>query len=339
SIMEISHRGKHFTEVIQQAEADVRALLAIPEHYRVLFLQGGATLQFSAIPLNLLAGASADYVVTGTWSKKAFVEAGKLSLPGKPRLAASTEERGAPATGFIRLPKPEELTLNEKAAYLHLCGNETIHGVEIQDDAWLLGVLPPDVPLIADMSSHILSRPLDVSHYGLIYAGAQKNIGPSGLTLVIIREDLCARSENFVPAPINFSIQAENGSMLNTPPTFSIYLAGLVFQWLKGQGGVAGMAAVNCAKAAKLYAAIDASQGFYKNPVAPDCRSNMNVPFNLPSPELEAEFVRESEAAGFMGLKGHKSVGGIRASLYNAMPLEGVDALLRFMADFMQRRG
>ncbi|MCL2020807.1 MAG: 3-phosphoserine/phosphohydroxythreonine transaminase [Betaproteobacteria bacterium] len=339
-IMEVSHRGKHFTEVIKEAEADVRELLVIPAHYRVLFLQGGATLQFAAIPLNLLAAdASADYLITGAWSKKAFADAGKLPLAGKLCLAANMEDKNAPASGFTRLPEPEAIALNEKAAYLHLCGNETIHGVAIHDDAWLDGALPSVVPVIADMSSSILSRPLDVARYGLIYAGAQKNIGPSGLTLVIIREDLCARAANNVPAPISYKMQAENDSMLNTPATFAVYLAGLVFRWLKEQGGLTGMAAINRVKAMKLYAAIDASQGFYRNHVAISCRSNMNVPFNLLTPELEAEFVREAEAAGFMGLEGHKSVGGIRASIYNAMPVQGVEALLLFMADFMRRRG
>ncbi|MCL2075947.1 MAG: 3-phosphoserine/phosphohydroxythreonine transaminase [Betaproteobacteria bacterium] len=335
-IMEVNHRGRHFIEVIKETEADLRELLAIPEHYRTLFLQGGATLQFSAIPLNLLVeGRSADYLITGAWSKKAFTEAARLPLTGKIHLAANTEDKPAPA--FTRLPEPENIVLDEKAAYLHLCGNETIDGVEIHDDAWLDGVLSSDVPIIADMSSNILSRPLDVARYGLIYAGAQKNIGPSGLTIVIIREDLCEGATGNAPAPISYRIQAENGSMLNTPATFAIYLAGLVFRWLKEQGGLARMAEINRAKAAKLYAAIDGS--FYRNHVAPPCRSNMNVPFNLPTPELEAEFVRESEAAGFMGLIGHKSVGGIRASIYNAMPTEGVEALILFMADFMRRRG
>jgi len=337
-IMEVSHRGKHFSGVIAEAEADVRELLAIPDNYRVLFLQGGATLQFAAIPFNLLAAnASADYLISGSWSKKAFADAGKLSLPGKLRLAANMEDKNAPASGFTRLPLPGELALDEDAAYLHLCANETIHGVEIHDDKWLEGALPSNVPVIADMSSNILSRPLDVSRYGLIYAGAQKNIGPSGLTLVIVREDLCERSPGTVPAPINYKVQAENASMLNTPPTFAVYLAGLVFKWLKAKGGLTRMKEINRAKAMALYAVIDASGGFYRNPVDVSCRSEMNIPFNLPTPELEAEFVRESEAAGFMGLKGHKSVGGIRASIYNAMPEEGVAALCQFMTDFVLR--
>jgi phosphoserine aminotransferase len=330
SIMEISHRGKHFTEVIQTAEADLRELLAIPQNYKVLFLQGGATLQFSAIPMNLLNGRSADYVATGTWSKKAHQEAGRI---GKVRLAASTEAQGQPADGFIRLPRADELTIDPQAAYLHLCTNETIHGVEFRDEAALPQV-PTNVPIVSDMSSHILSRPVDVSHYGIIYAGAQKNVGPSGLTLVIVREDLIGHAGANVPRLLDYKVQAENDSMLNTPTTFAIYLSGLVFQWLKAQGGLQRIAEINQKKAALLYDAIDNSNGFYQNPVAPECRSLMNVPFRLPSVEQEAEFVRVSEAAGFMGLKGHKSVGGIRASIYNAMPLAGVEALVKFMREF-----
>jgi phosphoserine aminotransferase len=334
SIMEVSHRGKFFTDVIQRAEADLRELLAIPANYKVLFLQGGATLQFSAAPMNLLGRrgleGAADYVATGAWSKKAYQEAGRI---GKVRLAASTEDPDAPAAGFIRLPRPEELTLNPQAAYLHLCTNETIHGVEFLDEA-ALPQAPADVPIVADMSSHLLSRPMEVRRYGLIYAGAQKNVGPSGLTLVIVREDLIGHAAANVPRLLDYKVQAENDSMLNTPTTFSIYLAGLVFQWLKAAGGLARMAEINREKAALLYAAIDESKGFYQNLVAPECRSRMNAPFRLASAELEAEFVRASEASGFMGLKGHKSVGGIRASLYNAMPIEGVRALIDFMRGF-----
>jgi phosphoserine aminotransferase len=304
----------------------------------VLFLQGGAALQFSAVPMNLLArrrpndaaNAFADYVVTGAWSKKARQEAERI---GKTRLAASTESQGQPADGFTRLPRREELMLDPGAAYLHLCTNETIHGVEIRDEADLPET-PADVPIVADMSSHLLSRPMDVSRYGLIYAGAQKNIGPAGLTLVIAREDLIGHAAAGVPRLLDYKAQAENDSMLNTPNTFSIYLAGLVFQWLKAEGGLSRRAEINAEKADLLYAAIDGSRGFYQNPVAPECRSRMNVPFRLANAEREAEFVRASEAAGFMGLKGHKSVGGIRASLYNAMPLAGVRALVRFMRDF-----
>ena len=335
SIMEMSHRGQYFTEVIQTAEANLRELLAIPQNYKVLFLQGGATLQFSAVPMNLLNGRSADYVATGTWSKKAHQEAGRI---GKARLAGSTEQAGQPADGFIRLPRQDELNLDPQAAYLHLCTNETIHGVEFHSEA-RLPQAPANVPIVADMSSHILSRPVEISRYGLIYAGAQKNIAPSGLTLVIVREDLMGHAAMNIPRLLDYKTQAENDSMLNTPTTFAIYMAGLVFQWLKAQGGLPRMAEINRKKAALLYAAIDNSQGFYTNPVAPECRSLMNIPFRLPCVEQEAEFVRASEAAGFMGLKGHKSVGGIRASLYNAMPLAGVEALARFMREFSRQHG
>jgi len=334
-IMEMSHRAKHFTQVIREAEADLRELLAIPENYKVLFLQGGATLQFSQIPLNLLGGKQADYLVTGAWSKKAYTEAGKLVSAGRARLAASTEDTGAPANGFTRLPEAQDLPLDQNAAYLHLCTNETIHGVEVHEayEARLFEAAS-DVPLVADMSSHILSRPLDARRYGLLYAGAQKNIGPAGLTLVIAREDLLGKAQAELPALLDYRNQVENDSMLNTPPTFAIYVAGLVFKWLKQQGGLAGIAAINREKAALLYAAIDQSDGFYRNFVASDCRSVMNVPFTLCRPELEARFLEASEAAGFMGLKGHKALGGIRASLYNAVPKAAVEALTAFMQTF-----
>ncbi|MDR3212799.1 MAG: 3-phosphoserine/phosphohydroxythreonine transaminase [Azoarcus sp.] len=332
SIMEVSHRGKAFSGVIAAAEADLRDLLAIPENYRVLFLQGGQTLQFAQVPMNLLAGRSADYLITGTWSQKAYKEAAKV---GKARLVASTEDNGH----FTRLPEPGELRFDRDAAYFHLCTNETIHGVEAHEDyeARLFDALSaaaPGVPLVSDMSSHILSRPLAVRRYGLISAGAQKNIGPSGLTLVIVRDDLLGRAAAGTPTILDYRNQADNDSMLNTPSTFAIYVAGLVFKWLKARGGLAAVAAVNREKARRLYAAIDGSGGFYRSEVDVACRSIMNVPFRLPVPELEARFVQASEAAGFIGLKGHKSVGGIRASLYNAVPLEAVEALLRFMDEF-----
>ncbi|MDR1228382.1 MAG: 3-phosphoserine/phosphohydroxythreonine transaminase [Azoarcus sp.] len=332
-IMEVSHRGKAFSGVIETAEADLRELLSIPENYKVLFLQGGQTLQFAQVPMNLLAGGSADYLVTGAWSQKAYKEAARV---GKTRLVSSTEDGGG---RFTRLPAIEDLRFDADAAYFHLCTNETIHGVEMHEEyeARLFDAIAaaaPGVPLISDMSSHILSRPLDVRRYGLISAGAQKNIGPSGLTLVIVRDDLLGRAAAGTPTILDYRNQADNDSMLNTPSTFAIYVAGLVFKWLKARGGLAEVAAVNREKAQRLYAAIDGSGGFYRSAVGLACRSIMNVPFNLPRPELEAQFVRESEAAGFIGLKGHKSVGGIRASIYNAVPLEAVEALLHFMDAF-----
>lgn len=330
-IMEVSHRGKAFSGVIEAAEADLRELLRIPEDYRVLFLQGGQTLQFSQVPMNLLAGGSADYLVTGTWSQKAIREAAKI---GKTRLVASTKDGG-----FTRLPALDALRFDKNAAYFHLCTNETIHGVEVHEDdeARLfeaIAAAAPGVPLVSDMSSHILSRPLEVRRYGLISAGAQKNIGTSGLTLVIARDDLLGRAAAGTPTILDYRSQADNDSMLNTPPVFAIYIAGLVFKWLKAQGGLGAMAAINREKARRLYAAIDGSDGFYRNAVEAACRSIMNVPFNLPTPALDARFVKEADAAGLIGLKGHKSVGGIRASLYNAVPLEAVEALLRFMDEF-----
>ena len=328
SIMEVSHRGKAFMGVIEAAEADLRELLAIPDNYRVLFLQGGASLQFAQVPMNLSVGKSADYLITGSWSKKAHKEAARI---GAARIVATTD---------ARLPDFERLAFDENAAYVHLCTNETIHGVEVHEEteARLFEALS-DVPLVADMSSHILSRPLDVRRYGLIYAGAQKNIGPSGVTLVIVRDDLLDRAGESVSTQLSYREQADNGSMLNTPPTFAIHVAGLVFKWLKAQGGLDAIAAVNREKARRLYEAIDNSGGFYRNPVDVVCRSVMNVPFNLPTPELEAQFVKESEAAGFIGLKGHKSVGGIRASIYNAVSMEAVEALVGFMKEFAARRG
>ncbi|MDD3353482.1 3-phosphoserine/phosphohydroxythreonine transaminase [Zoogloea sp.] len=325
-IMEMSHRGKDFTGVIQQAEADLRELMGIPGNYKVLFLQGGATLQFAQIPMNLLGGRSADYIVTGSWSKKAYKEAQRF---GDVRLAATTE-----AAAFTRLPRGDELKLDPHAAYLHVCTNETIHGVEMFD----LPDVPEGVPLVADMSSHILSRPMDVSRYGLIYAGAQKNIGPAGLVIVIIREDLLDKASAMTPSVMNYATMAENGSMLNTPPTFGIYLAGLIFQNLKAQGGLAAMEQANSAKAKRIYDAIEASGGFYRNPVERSCRSRMNVPFTLANPALDAGFLAEAAERRLSGLKGHKSVGGMRASIYNAMTLEGVDALVDLMQDFAARK-
>ncbi len=331
SIMEMSHRGKEFMSVLHQAEADLRALMGIPSQYKVLFLQGGATLQFAQIPMNLLAGRSADYIVTGSWSKKAFKEAERIAGPfGQVRLAASTE-----AHKFTSLPQAGDIKLDPFAAYLHVCTNETIHGVEIPAER----IAETGVPLVADMSSHILSRPVAVEKFGLIYAGAQKNIGPSGITLVIVHEDLLNMTPLTVPSVMNYAVMAENESMLNTPPTFAIYMAGLVFQWLKAQGGLSAIEAINIEKARLLYDCIDQSAGFYHNPVDLDCRSRMNVPFVLANAELDAAFLNESKVAGLMGLKGHKSVGGMRASLYNAVPLAGVQVLVDFMNDFARRHG
>ncbi|MDD4881679.1 MAG: 3-phosphoserine/phosphohydroxythreonine transaminase [Gallionellaceae bacterium] len=326
SVMEMSHRGKEFTSILEAAEADLRDLMAIPANYKVLFLQGGATLQFAQVPLNLMAGRSADYLVTGDWSKKAYKEAQRY---GQVRLVASTE-----TSGFSRFPALAEMDLDPAAAYLHVCTNETIRGVEVFDEA----ALPTGVPLVADMSSHILSRPMDVSRYGLIYAGAQKNIGPAGVCLVIVREDLLGQASVHTPTLLDYAIQAENGSMLNTPPTFAIYMAGLVFKWLLRQGGLAAMARVNAEKARLLYDRIDAGS-FFHNPVEPANRSRMNVPFTLADPALDETFIAEAKARGIVQIKGHKSVGGMRASIYNAMPLEGVQALAEFMADFEKKHG
>ncbi len=326
SVMEMSHRGKEFMSIAEQAEADVRELLAIPDHYRVLFLQGGASTQFAMVPMNLLPrGAGADYVNTGSWSKKAIAEGRRF---GDVHLAASTEEGN-----FTTVPAQGDLDLRPGAAYVHYTPNETIQGVEFD-------YIPEtgDVPLVADMSSTILSRPLDVSRFGIIYAGAQKNIGPAGVTLVIVRDDLIAEPLSGTPAMLNYATQAEAGSMYNTPPTYAWYLAGLVFQWLKDGGGLEAMAEVNRRKAAALYAAIDASP-FYANPVAPHARSWMNVPFTLADPALDATFLAEAKEAGLVTLKGHRSVGGMRASIYNAMPEEGVQALIDFMQEFERRNG
>ena len=327
SIMEMSHRTPDFEGVIAAAEADLRELMGIPANYKVLFLQGGATLQFSAVPINLLRGKKkADYIITGSWSEKAVAEASRFC---EVNIAASTE-----AANFTYAPAQQELRLSDDAAFVHVCTNETIMGVEFP-------YVPEtgDVPLVADMSSHILSREIDVSKYALIYAGAQKNIGPVGLTVVIVREDLIGQPLPGMPALMDYKLHADNGSMLNTPPTFAIYMAGLIFKWLKEQGGVAGIEKQNIAKAQCLYAAIDGSAGFYRNPVRVADRSRMNVPFTLADDRLDSVFLKESLAAGLSSLKGHKSVGGMRASIYNPMPLAGVEALVDFMRDFAARHG
>ncbi len=327
SVMEQSHRGKRFIAMAEQVEANLRELLAIPADYAVLFLQGGATQHFAQIPMNLASeGDSADYIVNGHWGAKAASEAAPYV---RVNVAASSQ-----ADNYLRLPPRESWQLDSRAAYVHYTPNETIHGVEYHD-------VPAvgDVPLVADMSSNILSEPLDVSRFGLIYAGAQKNIGPSGLVLMIMRRDLLERSSRPMARIFRYAEHAAAASMLNTPNTWGWYLAGLTFEWLKEQGGVAAMGERNRAKAEKLYAAIDGSGGYYRNPVDPAARSRMNVPFTLHDSALDADFLKESEAAGLMALKGHKALGGMRASLYNAVPLAAVDALVAFMGDFARRHG
>jgi phosphoserine aminotransferase len=326
SVMEISHRSKAFIAVAEQAEADLRELLDIGGDHAVMFLQGGATLQFALLPLNLSRpGDSVDYLVTGSWSSKAAKEGGVVR-------GANIVADGADSN-YTDVPPADTWRLDANAAYFHYTPNETIHGVEI--------AAPPDVgavPVVADMSSTILSRPIDVSRFAAIYAGAQKNVGPAGLTIVIMRRDLLDRAGADLPNIMRYKAHADGGSMLNTPPTFAWYLAGLVFQWVKAEGGVAAMAEQNRAKADLLYGAIDASP-FYANPVAKPYRSWMNVPFTLARPELDGEFLRLAEAAGLANLKGHRSVGGMRASIYNAMPIEGVRALVDFMAEFERTNG
>ena len=327
SVMEISHRSKPFLAMAREAESDLRELLAVPASYRVLFMQGGGASQFSVVPLNLAArDATVDYVVTGHWSKRAIAEAQRLIA----RVNVAADEA---ASGYTTAPRQEDLRLTAGAAYVHYCPNETIGGVEFPYVPATHGV-----PLVADMSSTILSRPIEVARFGLIYAGAQKNIGPAGLVVVIVREDLLGRARKDIPAVWDYQAVAAEGSMFNTPPTFSWYLAGLIFKWLKARGGLAAMGECNRLKAERLYAAIDAS-GFYRNPVARECRSWMNVPFTLAEPSLEGAFAAEARAAGLINLEGHRSVGGMRASIYNAMPLEGVEALIAFMKDFERRRG
>jgi phosphoserine aminotransferase len=326
SVMEMSHRGKEFMSIAAQTEADLRELMGIPANYKVLFLQGGASSQFAAVPMNLLRGKQgADYINTGSWSKKAIAEAKRYC---NVNIAATTE-----ANKFTSAPSQAGLKLDPAAAYVHYTPNETIGGVEFP-------YVPEtgDVPLVADMSSTILSRPTDVSKFGVIYAGAQKNIGPAGLTVVIVRDDLIGQTIDGTPTMFDYATQAENGSMYNTPPTYAWYLAGLVFAHLKNNGGLAAMAEINQRKAAKLYAAIDNSD-FYANPVDPECRSWMNVPFTLANADLDGEFLKQASECGLKTLKGHRSVGGMRASIYNAMPEAGVDALIEMMADFEKSHG
>jgi phosphoserine aminotransferase len=324
SVMEMSHRGKEFVTIAAEAEADLRKLANIPASYKVLFLQGGATLHFSGVPMNLLRGKKkAGYVNTGEWSKKAIAEAKHFC---EAVTLASGEDRS-----FTYVPKQSAWKPFDDCAYVHICSNETIGGVEFH---WTPET--GDVPLVADASSHILSRPLDVTQYGLIYAGAQKNIGPAGLVVVIVREDLLGQAIPTTPAVLDYKKMAEADSMLNTPPTFSVYLAGLTFKWLLERGGLAGIEKLNIRKAKLLYDYID-GQDFYANPVAKEDRSRMNVPFRLRDDSFDKPFLAEAEARGLSQLKGHRSVGGMRASIYNAMPLEGVEALVEFMEEFRKK--
>jgi len=326
SVMEMSHRGKEFTSIIRRAEADLRELMRIPAHYKVLFLQGGASMQFAMAPVNLLRGKkSADYICSGEWSKKAIAETKKFCAVN---IAASSED-----AGFTYAPAQDQWRLDPNAAYVHYTPNETIGGVEFH---WVPET--GDVPLVADMSSNILSREIDVSRFGLIYAGAQKNIGPAGLTIVIIREDLMGRTLPGMPSMLNYKIHSDNESMYNTPPAYAIYIAGLNFQWLKKNGGIAAMEARNIAKSRLLYDFLDSSR-FFRNPVRKNDRSRMNVPFALKNSALEEEFLNRAKAKGLVQLKGHRLAGGMRASIYNAMPLEGVRALVDFMRDFENQHG
>ena len=326
SVMEMSHRGKEFISIAEECEALLRELLVVPVNYKVLFMQGGAIGENAIVPMNLLRGkTSADYVDTGEWSKKSLKEARKY--------AAVNVAASASATGYTTIPARDTWKLDPNAAYVHICSNETIGGVEYH--------FTPDVgsvPLVADMSSSILSRPVDVSKYGLIYGGAQKNIGPAGLTLVIVRDDLLGGALPFTPSAFDYKVVADNDSMYNTPPTYGIYIAGLVFKWIKAQGGLVAMAAHNRIKAALLYDFLDQT-GFYSAPVARDCRSLMNVPFKLKDEALDAAFLKGAEARGMVQLKGHRSVGGMRASIYNAMPLAGVQALVAYMNEFEAQHG
>ncbi len=326
SVMEMSHRGKEFVSIAEAAEADLRTLLSIPEDYKVLFLQGGATTQFSMVPQNLLGdNGSADYICTGEWSRKAIAEAQKFCSVN---VAASSEDRN-----FSYVPKRESWRLGRSARYVHITSNETIGGIEYH---WVPDV--GEVPLVADMSSHLLSRPVDVARYGIIYAGAQKNIGPAGLTIVIIREDLVGRAPEGTAAMSDYKTHADSDSMYNTPPTYAIYVAGLVFQWLKRRGGLDAMEKTNVAKARLLYDYLD-STDFYESPVAVEDRSRMNVPFRIKGGALDAAFLAKTKERGLVQLKGHRSVGGMRASIYNAMPIEGVQALVECMREFERDHG
>ncbi|HSK88950.1 MAG TPA: 3-phosphoserine/phosphohydroxythreonine transaminase [Anaerolineales bacterium] len=326
SVMEISHRSKEFEAVIQTAEADLRELYGIPGNYKVMFLQGGASLQFAMVPMNLRgAGASADYVVTGSWSKTAFKEAAKL---GTTRAAANTEKEG-----FKSLPA--SLDLDPNAAYLHFTSNETIHGVEFFTEP----TPPAGVPLVCDTSSDFISHPIDISKYALLYAGAQKNAGPAGVVVAVVREDMLERTPANLPVMLDYKTLAASGSLHNTPPAFAIYMVGLVFQWVKKLGGLAEIEKINRRKAGLIYNAIDESGGFYRGHAVPEARSIMNIPFRLPSEELEDAFAKEAKSNSLIGLKGHRSVGGMRASIYNAMTVEGTEELVKFMKEFQKKNG
>jgi len=324
SVMEMSHRGKEFISIYEQAEADLRALLAVPAHFKILFMQGGGLAENAIVPLNLSQGGDMDFVLTGSWSQKSEKEAGKYGIT---RVAAS-----ARAEGFTTLPDPATWQLGANSRYVHICSNETIHGVEFHElpDLKALG---SDAPLVVDFSSHVASRSVDWSRVGLAFGGAQKNLGPAGLTLVIVREDLVGHAMSNCPSAFDYKLVADNQSMYNTPPTYSIYIAGLVFQWLKKHGGIAAMEQRNMAKATLLYDFLDSSS-LYVNKVAKNCRSRMNVPFFLRDESRNDAFLAGAKAANLLQLKGHKSVGGMRASIYNAMPLEGVQALVAYMREF-----
>jgi phosphoserine aminotransferase len=325
SVMEMSHRGPEFIGIYEKAVADLRELLQIPEHYKIIFLQGGGLGENAIVPMNMLRGKSEiDFVVTGTWSEKSAQEAAKFA---NVNIAASSK-----ADGFTHIPSAANWKLSPNAAYLHICQNETIDGVEFEGAPELIGEFVNQV-LVSDVSSMILSRPMDVSKYGLIFGGAQKNIGPAGLTIVIVREDLLGGALPYTPDVFNYAVQGKADSMYNTPPTYGIYIAGLVFEWLKKRGGLASMEKLNAAKAALLYSALDASS-FYTTKVQRAFRSRMNVPFFLPDERLYAPFLKGADERGLLQLKGHRSVGGLRASIYNAMPIEGVQALVSYMAEF-----
>jgi phosphoserine aminotransferase len=324
SVMEMSHRGKEFISLYEQAEADLRELLAVPAHFKILFMQGGGLAENAIVPLNLSQGGAMDFVLTGSWSQKSLKEAGKY---GQARVAATAQ-----ADGFTTLPAPATWQIGADSRYVHICGNETIHGVEFHElpDLTALGC---DAPLVVDFSSHVASRPVDWARVGLAFGGAQKNLGPAGLTLVIVREDLIGHALRHCPSAFDYKLVADNQSMYNTPPTYSIYIAGLVFQWLKKNGGIAAMEQRNIAKAQLLYDFLDSSS-LFENRVAQNCRSRMNVPFFLRDESRNDAFLAGAKAANLLQLKGHKSVGGMRASIYNAMPLEGVQALVAYMREF-----